>query len=488
MLQFSSPIFLYLFLPIFFAGYWLIANRLRSIYLLGASFFFYAWGEGRYVVLLLVLILVNYSLGLLAERFRETVNGTIAVWLAIAINLGVLFWYKYSTFFVTSLKAVVPSLSLSSMQLHDQHLPLGISFLAFQSIAYVVDVYRADIASQRSFVRFGVFMSLFPKIAAGPIIRYGDVADDIAQHKIDLDLFSAGIKRFVIGLGKKVLLADTLALTSTQVFAIQSQDLTPGVAWLGIVCYTLQLYFDFSGYSDMAIGLGRMVGIRIPENFDYPYIARSLSDFWRRWHISLSTWLRDYLFIPLSYSLMTEKVRQKIALGSYKKNYRSAFSIFIVFTLCGLWHGAGYNFIAWGMFHGIILGIESLWLGKIIKKWHVAVQHVYLMSLVMTSWVFFRVPSVKGGISYLLTMLGVTSGNSMRYHLSLYLNPELVLVLLAGTIGALPVAGLFSDLCERKGVLRGAGYVQLMFLCLVLIVSMVSLANTTFTPFIYQKF
>ncbi len=485
---FSSPIFLFLFLPIVLAGYWLVGSRLRGLFLLGSSIFFYAWGEGRYVVLLLVSIAVNYCFGLLAARFRNSSLGRIVIWIAIFANLGALAWYKYAAFFASNINLFLISLGAPLLKLQNQHLPLGISFFTFQAIAYVVDVYREEISPQKGVARFALFMALFPKLAAGPIIRFDEVADDLHGRKPDLELFVSGVRRFVIGLGKKVLIADTIAKTSDQIFAIPGHGLTTAVAWLGIVCYTLQLYFDFSGYSDMAIGLGRMFGFRIRENFNYPYIARSLTDFWRRWHISLSTWFRDYLFIPLSYALMTETIRRKIAEGRYKTNYRSVLSIFVVFTLCGLWHGAGYGFIAWGMMHGVILGIESLWLGKTMKKWAIPLQHAYLLMVITLSWVLFRSPGVKSAATYVKTMAGFAGSAGSQHSLALYTNTELLLALFAAIIGTTPFAASIAGKFNNGRLRRFAPFAEMVFIVLVVLASFASLASSTFSPFIYQQF
>jgi len=487
-LPFSSPIFLFLFLPIVLLGYWLIWNKQRNLFLLVASIFFYAWGNGRFVVLLLSSIIINYVFGLLTAKYRETSTGKLVIWLALFVNLGALLWYKYAAFIAVNIDLLLTQFGVSPVNLPAQHLPLGISFFTFQSIAYLLDVYRDETAPQRNFTRFALFMALFPKLTAGPIIRYEEVAQELPGRKILLDDFSYGVKRFVIGLGKKVLIADTIAKTTDLIFAIPQQDLTAGIAWMGIICYTIQLYFDFSGYSDMAIGLGRMFGFKIRENFNYPYIAKSLTDFWRRWHISLSTWFRDYLFIPLSYALMTERVRKKVAEGKYKINYRTVFSIFIVFTLCGLWHGAGYGFIAWGMLHGFVLGMESLWLGKKIKKWKTPAQHTYLLFVVMMSWVLFRTPSLESAIFYYKALSGFSSGTGIQYHLPLYLNTELLFVLLVGIVASTPIVNNAASFFQQGFFSRIAPFAEVVFIVLILIASCAALASSTFSPFIYQQF
>lgn len=485
---FNSPIFLFLFLPIVLVGYWFAGRRLRNHFLLGASIFFYAWGDGIYVVLLIFSIFANYLFGILAARYRESLKGRMVLWLALSFNLGTLVWYKYGVLISANINMTLSAFDVQHLQLQNQHIPLGISFFTFQAIAYVTDVYRDVACPQKSLPRFALFMALFPKLTAGPIIRYGEVSEDLAYRKIDLYLFSSGVRRFVIGLGKKVLIADTIAKTTDHIFAISLQDLTSVLAWLGIICYSLQLYFDFSGYSDMAIGLGRMFGFRIQENFNYPYVARSLTDFWRRWHISLSTWLRDYIFIPLSYALMTDRIRNKIAEGNYKKNYLSVFSIFVTFTFCGLWHGQGYTFIAWGMLHGVILGIESLWLGKVIKKWKAPLQHAYLLFIVIMAWVLFRSPEMSFAFLYFKALAGLNSATGLQYHISLYLNNELLLALLAGIVGATPFAKNITVYFERESMKRFTIVAEVLFIALILFASFASVADVTFSPFIYRRF
>ncbi len=484
---FSSPIFLFLFLPIALAGYLLAGRTLRPFFLLGASLFFYAWGEGRYVLLLLASTVFNYLVGLLVARHRQTPTGRLILWTALGINLVVLACYKYAPFFTTWLAALILHIQLYPWAESTPHLPLGISFFTFQAMAYVIDIYREEAEPQHRLSRFALFMTLFPKIVAGPIIRYGEVSRELTYPQCRLDLFSSGAKRFVVGLGKKVLVADVLAKTADQIFVLPVHHLSPGVAWLGILCYTLQIYFDFSGYSDMAIGLGRMLGFNIRENFVYPYAARSLTEFWRRWHISLSTWLRDYLYIPLSYALVTDRVRHRIAQGEYKTNYRSAFSIVVVFTLCGLWHGAGWNFIGWGALHGVVLAIENLWLGKLLKKWPPPLQHCYLVIVVVFAWVLFRIPSLSGALAYIATLVGFSSGSREQY-LSLYLNNELLFALAGGAVGAIPVAPTVAA-SVNSGKWQWLGRLsEAIALVLVLLTTLAYLAGSTFTPFLYRGF
>jgi alginate O-acetyltransferase complex protein AlgI len=299
-------------------------------------------------------------------------------------------------------------------------------------------------------------------------------------------------------MGKKLIIADTLAKTADQIFAIPSVDLTASLAWLGIICYTLQLYFDFSGYTDMAIGLGRMFGFTFRENFDYPYIARSVTEFWRRWHISLSTWFRDYLFTPLSYALMTAKIRKKIAEGKYKTNYRGLFSVFVVFTLCGLWHGPSWNFILWGMLHGIILAFENWKFSKVLKKTWAPLTHAYLLFFVMTTWVFFRSPTLSVAMNFLKAMAGFGSGTGITYNSALFIDAELLVVLTIAILAAMPTVTwgraylnrirFFPENLALPRQFRSGYALEMVFVAVIFAVSLVFVAGSTYKPSIYLQF
>lgn len=501
-MSFNSPLFLFLFLPFILLCYWLSGKKWRTGLLLCASIFYYtgsnifnaslegkAGGSG-FIFLLIYYCVTNYSLGMAAARYRESSLGRAVIWLSLALNLGPLVWYKYSYFAAGVVQAILPMAAGTNLfnNYQGSYLPLGISFLTFQAIAYVLDVYREEIEPQRNLLHFSLFLALFPKVTAGPIIRYSEVAEDLADPKFNTDQFAMGVKRFVIGLGKKVILADTLARTADQIFSLSASELTATVAWLGLLTYTLQLYLDFSGYTDMAIGLGRMFGFKFQENFNYPYISRSLTEFWRRWHISLSTWLRDYLFIPLSYSLMTGRIRQKIAQGKYKTNYHTLFSIVIVFIICGLWHGAGWNFIVWGMLHGIVLALESLWLSKAIKKCWIPLQHCYLLLIVMLAWVFFRLPTLNGSFEYIRALMGMTFDPHNHFDLRIYIDSSEFIVLIAGILASTPVAKVILDLVKRRGYGSVGALLEISSMIIILVFSYCSIASSTFTPFLYQKF
>jgi alginate O-acetyltransferase complex protein AlgI len=484
-MDFTTPTFLFLFLPLVLCAYWVSGPTLKSLIILCASLFFYAWGEGRYVIVLCLAIGANYLLTLVMDRCQRPSRRLAALFATIAVNLAVLIVFKYPG--LIKWLAVRSGISLAPL-----HLPLGISFFTFQAIAYAVDVHHRKLTPSLNPLRLSLFLSLFPKISAGPIIRYDEVDEALAGPTVTMDACAYGAKRFIIGMGKKLLIADTLAKTADQVFAIPAGDLTAPIAWLGIICYTLQLYFDFSGYSDMAIGLGRMLGFSFRENFDYPYISRSLTEFWRRWHISLSSWFRDYLYTPLLYSLMTEKVRQKIVLGKYRTNYRSLLCIIMVFTLCGWWHGRSWHFVIWGLLHGLILAVESWKLGKLLKKAPAAVSHLYALLAIMLCWVFFRSPTLSGAFSYIAALAGFGSVAGVNFSILRYLNSELLIVLPMAVVAAMPSTRFVR---ERLAIALPAmsrswpaaametGAVTIIFL-----VSLLTVASATYKPFIYFRF
>jgi len=344
---FSEPVFVFLFLPLLLLGYALTPRAAQNTLLLLASLLFYAWGEGFFVLVMLGSIAFNYLVGLLLEagRGRRRLR-PLALLLGVAGNLALLIVFKYAGFLVTNLNLLLAGLKLPALPVPALHLPIGISFFTFQAMSYVIDVYRDRIPVQKHPLRIALYIALFPQLIAGPIVRYQHIARQLTRRVVTRPGLAEGIRRFILGLGKKMLLANVLAVPVDKIFAIPAHQLTTSVAWLGVVCYALQIYFDFSGYSDMAIGLGRMFGFRFLENFRYPYLARTITDFWRRWHISLSSWFRDYVYIPLG--------------GNRRGPLRTYRNLVIVFLLCGLWHGASWTFVAWGLFHGLFLAIERL--------------------------------------------------------------------------------------------------------------------------------
>jgi len=367
--------------------------------------------------------------------------------------------------------------TLRTLRLPDIALPIGISFFTFHALSYVIDVYRRVVPAQRSLFNIGLYISLFSQLIAGPIIRYHDVANQLEQRSVSRGDFAYGVERFVVGLGKKVLIANSLAGPGDLVFSIPGDQLTLPVAWLGLACYTLQIYFDFSGYSDMAIGLGRMFGFHFLENFNYPYISQSLTEFWHRWHISLSNWFRDYLYIPLG--------------GNRISPRRTYLNLVIVFFLCGLWHGAAWNFVFWGLFHGAFLVAERMGLSRVLTGWRTPWRHVYLLLVVMVSWVFFRASTLSHAWSFLAAMVGLSPASGIEHPLGLYADPLTLLALTAGAIGSMPIVpALGRRLASLPGlsVEIGASAFKLAAMASILLTSVMLLAAGTYNPFIYFRF
>jgi alginate O-acetyltransferase complex protein AlgI len=454
-MAFSSLTFLFLFLPAVLLLNVLTPARFRNTTLLLASLLFYAWGETIFVLLMLASIGINYLAGLgLREARRPPVRRGILL-LALTANLGLLAWFKYAGFLAENASALGSLLGIGSLEISPLHLPIGISFFTFQALSYVIDVYRGKMEAQRNPVKLALFISLFPQLIAGPIVRYRDIAAQIERRILDAEGFGEGVRRFTLGLGKKVLIANTLAVPADRIFALPPFELSASVAWFGAVCYALQIYFDFSGYSDMAIGLGRMFGFRIPENFNYPYVATSITEFWRRWHISLSSWFRDYLYIPLG-----------------------------GFLLCGLWHGASWSFVVWGLFHGGFLILERLGLGRALRSASAPLAHGYCLLAVTVGWIFFRAETLTHAAGYLSAMVGQSAAAGTARYIVDYADGETLVAFLLGLIASTPwLAGVSRRL--RFDLATAASTVGI---AAVLIVCAVELANQTYNPFIYFRF
>lgn len=475
---FSNLVFLFVFLPIVLILYFVTPSKFKNFLLLITSLFFYAWGEPVYVYLMLFSIFINYVFGLLMENAQEKVFlKKVYLVFAILVNLSVLGYYKYSSFFIENVNALF-GLEIANEPLP---LPIGISFFTFQAMSYVIDVYRNDSKVQKNILDFALYIALFPPLIAGPIIRYNTIAEQLKKRVHSVELFSDGIRQFIIGLGKKVIIANPLGEIADTIFATQATELSVTTAWIGIIAYTLQIYFDFSGYSDMAIGIGKMFGFKFLENFNYPYIARSVSEFWRRWHISLSSWFRDYVYIPLG--------------GNRKGPWKTYRNLLIVWTITGFWHGASWTFMAWGFYYGIIICIERLGFGKVIDYLWRPVQHVYVLLLVMIGWVFFRADNFTYSIDYLQTMFGLNGtalidGTAIRFiHDSTYL----VVLAIIFSIPIYPwIVKKLDNIMEngnRHIALSFVRYVggPFLYFALFLLVTMF-LVNSTYNPFIYFRF
>ena len=490
---FTEPIFLFCFLPVLLALYFapslarafpgagLAHSRYANWLLLVASVIFYATGGGAFTWLMLGSTAFNYWMAILVDRHRETALGQRLLVFTVSANLVVLGIFKYANFFVDNANGVLVLAHLPALALPRVLLPIGISFFTFHAISYVVDVYRRDATAQKSPVHAALYLLLFPQLIAGPIIRYRDIADQLASRIVRLDDVSQGIRRFILGLAKKVLIANIVAGPADRIFGMPAAQLSTGHAWLGVVCYTLQIYFDFSGYSDMAIGLGRMFSFRFPENFRYPYIASSVQDFWRRWHMSLSTWFRDYLYVPLGGNRVSQAAM-----------YRN---LVTVFFLCGLWHGASWNFVIWGLFHGAFLVIERLGLANTVKRLPPVVRHAYLLVVVMIGWVFFRAETLAGALLFLKAMAGLNHAAPTPFTPGWYLTPQLWLALVAGAVGSAPLVPALGRWRERRlaarpsaGAATAFGLAGTSALVVLTLASILQIAARTYSPFIYFRF
>lgn len=471
---FSSTVFLFLFLPLILLLYFISPKVLKNTILLAASLFFYAWGEPVFVLVMLVSILLNYIFALLVDKFRD--NPKTVKWIlviTVAVNLLMLGIFKYTNFIVDNINTVLGT----TIEVPTIALPLGISFFTFQALSYVIDVYRKDGKLQKNPLNLALYISLFPQLIAGPIVRYQTVADQITKRFVNLQKFGEGVKRFTIGLAKKMILANNCGWVADQVFALPQNELSVGLAWLGIIAYSLQIYFDFSGYSDMAIGLGKMFGFDFLENFNYPYISRSVTEFWRRWHISLSSWFRDYLYIPLG--------------GNRGTTFQLYRNIFIVWLATGIWHGAAWTFIGWGLYYGVIIMIEKAYLLKILKRIPRVFQHIYTILAFIIGWVFFRSENISQAFDYLKVMFGLSGNNVWDSQAGFYFSQYGIVILIA-IIASTPIFNVLRKRLNnlnkptRSFVIRDLivsfGYI------FIFIITVVSVVSTTFNPFIYFRF
>ncbi len=472
---FSSTIFLFAFLPLTIGGYYLINPKFRNVFLTLVSIFFYAWGEPKFVFLMLASILVNYVFALLIDRYRQNEALAKAV-LAVMIlcNVTFFFIFKYLNFTVANLN------SFFGLQLPQTHivLPIGISFFTFQIMSYVFDVYRQRGDVQKNPLNVALYVSLFPQLIAGPIVRYETVAREINCRHENMQDFSEGVCRFIIGLAKKVIISNTVAVVAEHAFAYTDfSALSVSMAWLGIICYTLQIYFDFGGYSDMAIGLGLMFGFHFLENFNYPYISRSITEFWRRWHISLGTWFRDYVYFPMGGSRV-------------KSKSRLIFNLFVVWALTGIWHGASWNFLIWGLFYFVLLVIEKLtgFPEKHPKAW---VRNLYwapTMLFVMLGWVLFRAPDLSYAMNYMGSMFGLMNNPITGADASFFWQENWFTILL-GILFSFPIISALEKSVRRHLVLSSMSKVLMPVLYVVLLfIASAYIVNSTYNPFIYFNF
>ena len=461
---FSSTLFLFIYLPAVLLIYYLIPKRFvqaKNVELLIASLLFYAWGERVYILLMLLSILANYVFGLLLDKFKERKSRLTVLIVSLVFNLGLLFFFKYINFFTGN---ALPSIVL----------PIGISFFTFQIMSYTIDVYWGNVKTQKNLFNLALYVSLFPQLIAGPIVRYIDIEKELLDRVYTTESIYRGVCRFSIGLAKKVAVSNAVAVLADNIFALPATQISSATAWLGAIAYTLQIYFDFSGYSDMAIGIGWMLGFHFPENFNYPYIARSVQEFWRRWHISLSSWFKDYLYIPLG--------------GNRKGTIRTYINLIIVFLCTGFWHGAAWNFIVWGAYHGFFQIIERLFLRKVLNKIPRVFSHAYTILVFIIGWVIFRAPTLTYAWQYIVRMFSFNKWGWINALAQLDGFYSFV-VILAGIVLSIPIVPAVFKKIEtfRRGeaavtVLQGIG--AMLLLCF----SIVCLTGSDYNPFIYFRF
>ena len=465
---FSSLYFLFLYLPIVLLIYYIAPLRLRNAVLLVFNLIFYGWGEPKYILIMFASIAIDYTHGMLVTRCKERGNdkgARLAVASSVVFNLALLFFFKYWDFIARSLAAV----GLGFLPVLNIRLPIGISFSTFQTMSYTIDVDRGDARCQKNIITFGTFVTLFTQLIAGPIIKYKDLDDQLEHRTHSPEQFASGVQVFVVGLAKKVLLANNLGMLWDAYKAMPAGQLTTAGAWLGILAFSLQLYFDFSGYSDMAIGLGRMLGFEFSPNFNYPYISRSITEFWRRWHISLGTWFREYLYIPLG--------------GNRVSRGRLLFNLLVVWAATGIWHGASWNFLLWGLYFAVLLILEKFFLLRFLERLPAAARHVYTLFLVAVSWAIFAIEDFGHMGAYLAAMFGMAEGGladgAFRYYLRSYLPTLAVSCAAAVPLGA----RLWGRLSVRRKQL-----LLPVLLMAGLLLSTAYLVDATYNPFLYFRF
>ena len=499
---FSSLTFLYYFLPIVLIVYIFLPNKIkiplkkgktlvipaRNLFILLTGFFFYAWGEPFYVIIMLVSTLIDYTAGRLMHKYDDNQKiRTACLIVSVCMNIGLLAVFKYSDFIFDTVNSVFGSEITNPVILVNKWinknvynfglsesrvaLPIGISFFTFQSMSYTIDLYLRNIKVQKSFIGFTSYVTLFPQIVAGPIVRYEDVAKEIDRRTVNINKISEGIGKFAKGLAKKVLLANNIGIIWTEVKAMDYSQLSVATAWLGILAFTFQIYFDFSGYSDMAVGLGKMLGFNFPKNFDHPYLSKSVSEFWRRWHITLGTWFREYVYIPLG--------------GNRKGKSRTILNLLIVWGLTGLWHGASWNFIIWGLYFGILIIIERLGLGKVLEKLPAAVSMLYTFLAAVLGWVLFDTDTLGGAWQYIRAMFG--AGGAFSDSTARYLFSSNIVIYLLCIFASTTLFGNFTAFLQKKREKIYSWAVSAAVICVLLLCTSY-LVDATYNPFLYFRF
>ena len=465
---FSSFVFLFIFLPLVIFTYFIIKNRTyRNIVLFIFSLVFYAWGEPVYVLLMLFSIVCNYFLALIIDKKKDKKSSKKILILAVVINLLIIGFFKYSDFLIENINAIL-GLNMAKLNLG---LPIGISFYTFQILSYVIDVYNKKVKVQKNIINLGTYIALFPQLIAGPIVRYETIAEELENRKETITKIIDGLKRFIIGLGKKVIIANNMAIIADTIYGADIASYGTVALWIAAFAYTFQIYFDFSGYSDMAIGLGKVFGFNFLENFNYPYIADSITDFWRRWHISLSTWFRDYVYIPLG--------------GNRVSKIKWLRNILVVWMLTGLWHGASWNFVIWGLYYGILLIIEKLFLGKVLEKLPKIIRHIYTLLIVIVGWVIFRVESFSQITMVLGKMFSFQGADLFE---QIILNFDIFSALpyfIPAIIASMPIIKNISSANKKKVSFH---FMSNVCTFAVFIICICMLLSSTYNPFIYFRF
>ncbi len=465
---FSSAIFLFFFLPILLFTYYLAPKKLKNTVLFGASLAFYTYGEQKLVLLLIASIAVDYLAAILIESGKRK----LGLYFSLVFNVSILAYFKYAAFAFENYHAFLHYFGVQTSFFNEMPnitLPLGISFFTFQTMSYTIDVYRGSVKANRNIINFGTYVTMFPQLVAGPIVRYVDIEKQLQNRSFSTQQFAQGVERFILGLAKKMLIANNLAFIAEGAFNLPVEQLSTGFAWFGVIAYSLQIYFDFSGYSDMAIGLGKMFGLDLLENFNYPYVSKSVREFWKRWHISLSTWFKDYLYIPLG--------------GNRKGAKRTYLNLIIVFFITGLWHGASWNFVVWGMIHGFFIILEKIGLEKILKKVGVFFQRIYTLLVVVIAWVFFKAYHLPEAIAYLKKMFTFSISETEQIP-SFYLRTEGLVAFILAMLFSTKIYKVLST----KYHIEKYGSLKIIFLLILFGLSIMYIAVDSYNPFIYFRF
>lgn len=466
---FSSMTFLWVFLPIVSALYFISDKKYKNIILLIASLIFYSWGEPKYIILMLISIVMNYILGLAMNKYKEKKRLVLVI--AIILNIGLLGYFKYFNFFISTIN----NISGVNLFLRNIALPVGISFYTFQILSYIIDLYREEIEVQKNILNLALYISFFPQLIAGPIVKYRDVEKEINERSSSVDDIYYGLKRFIYGLSKKVLISNCLASMVDAIYMADINSINTPLMWLTAISYTLQIYFDFSGYSDMAIGLGRIFGFHFQENFNLPYISKSITEFWRRWHISLSTWFKEYIYIPLG--------------GNRKGKFRTYLNLFIVFLITGLWHGASWNFVAWGIYYGIFLIIERLFLKKMLDKSKV-LSHIYSLFIIVLGWVMFRAPGLKKSFIFYKILFSFNFKSTYLVTQQL-INNQFVFVFIISILLCGPIQIIYKKIetkIKSEKTKKIIGIVENIALIILFLLCISDLSASGYNPFIYFRF